>query len=353
MKNSEKFYFFLYFILNFFCYIIVLISLNISTIKFTISFHFIQIISSTLSLLFLYKTRNHPGYIQKDKSLIKEEELKETNDETKDEIEEEIKEEIKEERKEETKNEMKEEMKEEIKEETNIETKNESIVESKNEISLNISSETSPILILNLMPHNGCDICKIEKLPLRSQHCEKCDKCVRGFDHHSWILAGCIGENNRLTFILFLVFQFISIIYSAYSVLKLLNNNDDNESLIYFFTFLFSIMCLFGIIFFWIFIYHFYLLITNQTTYEIFNDSECPYLSIFVFERNKILAQRGIVVEFNAKLRPFDIGIINNIYIYLIKMFNKDNEIRWEEIYYENLKTTNLSLACCDKLIQN
>lgn len=340
MKNSEKFYFFLYFILNFFCYIIVFISKIKSNIKFSKIFHFIQFISSTLSLLFLYATRNQPGYIQKDKSLIKGEELKETNDETKDEI------------KEEDMDEIKDKIKEEIKDETKNETKNEQ-VEAKNEISIDINSETSPILILNLMPHNGCDKCKIGKLPLRCQHCERCDKCVRGFDHHSWILAGCIGENNRLTFILFLLFQFISIIYSTYGVLILLNNNDDSESLVYFFTFLFSIMCLFGIIFFWIFIYHFYLLITNQTTYEIFNEAECPYLSIFIYERNKILSQRGVVVEFNTKLRPFDIGIINNIYIYLIKMFNKGNEIKWEEIYYENLKTNNLSLSCFDKLIQN
>ena len=297
MEKSEILYYFLYFILNFLCYFLVIFTQSKSFISFPFSFHFFQLFSSCLSLLILSNSRNQPGYIDKDKD---------------------------------------------IKNEDNKETKNK----------LNPIDESIPIVTFNLMPNNGCKICKISKLPLRSHHCEKCEKCVKGFDHHCWILAGCVGENNRFQFILFLFFQNISIIFSLYGILIMMNNNQRNEELIYILTFLFSIMCLFEIFFFWILIYHIYLLITNQSTLEIFNEEICSYLSIFTIERKKILAQRGIYIINNTKLRPFDIGIINNIYLYLWKMINDKNEIDWEKIYFDNLKAKKISLSCGDKEIQ-
>lgn len=296
MKRSEIIYYFLYFILNFLSYTLVTFFQNKSIISLPLSFHFKQIFSSNLSIFFLFLTRNKPGYIEKDKNI--EEEKKETRNET------------------------------------------------------NINAESSPIVNINLMPNNGCEICQIKKLPLRSLHCTKCQKCVKGFDHHFWILAGCIGENNRFSFILFLLFQNLSNIFSSYGILKILNNQE-NEGLTYIFTFLFSIMCLIEIIFFWIFIYHIYLLITNQSTYELFNEEKCPYLSIFIIERQKLLAQRGIFIVNSSKPRPFDIGIKNNICLYFNKMFNSEKNIKWEELYFNNLRTNQVKLNCGDREIRN
>ena len=82
-----------------------------------------------------------------------------------------------------------------------VKEKNSYITSSKsrenNEIKL---SENEPIIKSNLMLNIGCDICKIDKIPLRSHHCDICNKCVKCFDHHCWILGGCIGENNKLVF---------------------------------------------------------------------------------------------------------------------------------------------------------
>ena len=291
--DKEKIFYFLYFILNFQSHWIVIIYCLKSIIKLSFKYHFFQLLSSILSLLILHVTRNKPGYIYKNENLEKKV----------------------------------------VKNETNL------------------NKETSPIFNFNLNPNNDCKICEINNLPLRSQHCIKCGKCIRGFDHHIWILAGCVGENNRFKFILFLFFENISICLSLYGILTIMNNQR-NEGMTYFLTLLFSFICLIGIFFFWIFIYHIYLLITNQTTYEIFNEEKCPYLSKFNVERTKILAQRGIILN-NPKLRPFDTGFINNIILYFKKMINSETEINWENIYFENLKSIKVNLNFVDKLSQS
>lgn len=304
MMKSEKIFYLFYFILNFLSYILVIISIFLLNISSSYLYHCVQLTSSCLSLLILVKTRNKPGYLEKDKNQSEEQLPKEKDS------------------------------------------------SSSNEQNPNINLEATPIMYINLMPDNGCEICHILKMPLRSHHCEKCERCVKGFDHHCWILAGCIGENNRFAFIIFLLFQTISIICSAIGIEKIMRRQNI-EGIIYILTLLFSFMCLFGIIFFWIFIYHLFLLFTNQTTYELFNEDQCPYLAIFTLERNKILAQRGIIVNNNFRFRPFDVGFKRNLSFYFKKMCNKRNKIKWEDIYFENLKTNRINLNCCDKAILN
>ena len=300
MENSEIFYNILYLILNFLAYNITIIYEYYSNLQLSYSYYICQIIASVLSLLFIWLTRNKPGYL-----------INIPNNEIKNEIKNEV----------------------------------------KNEKIFNV--ESSPIVEINLNPYNGCDICKIPKLPLRTIHCPKCQKCVLGYDHHFWLLAGCIGERNRFKFILFLFFENISLIYSLYAILKILNNLE-SEGMLYFTVLIFSLMSLIEIIFFWVFLYHIYLLITNQTTYEIFNEENCPYIKLFTLERDKILQQRGIKIVTNSKAKPFDKGIFINIFIYFMRMFtSEEKKIKWEEIYFENLKTNRINLNCGDKQIQN
>lgn len=282
METSEIIYYSLYIILNFLSYLFVVISKFESVIIISVKYHIIQLLSSYLSLYFLKKTRNNPGYI--DKKRISQE----------------------------------------------------TITNELNELAINY--EDSPILTINVIPSNGCDICNISKLPLRSNHCPICQKCVKGFDHHFWILAGCIGEKNHSNFIVFLFFQNISLICSCFGIIKIINYQD-KEILEYYLIFYFSIICLIEVFFFFIFCYHIFLLLSNQTTYEIFNEDECPYLSAFTYERNKILCQRGIQVNNDSRYRPFDAGIIANICLFIIKLFNSDYPIRWDDIFLDNLKT--------------
>lgn len=294
MKICDKCYFLFYFILNFLSVILIIIFELLTTKFVSQKFHIIQIFTSLLSLTMLIITRNKPGYLEKDK--IQEEDLQKKTLSP------------------------------------SVET-------------AHFNFESTPIVHYNLMPSNGCETCKISKLPLRSHHCEKCERCVKSFDHHCWILAGCIGENNKVEFIIFLFFQTLSLICSSIGITKIMSRQI-NEGTIYILTFIFSILCLLGIIFFWIFIFHLYTLFTNQTSFELFNNDQCPYLALFSLERNKILTQRGIILNNNFRYRPFDVGFKRNLNLYLDKMFHKKNEIKWEEIFFENLKTNHISLNC-------
>ena len=294
MKICDKCYFLFYFILNFLSFILIIIFELLTTKFVSQKFHIVQLFISLLSLIMLIITRNKPGYLEKDK--IQEEDLQKKTLSP------------------------------------SVET-------------AHFNFESTPIVHYNLMPSNGCETCKISKLPLRSHHCEKCGRCVKSFDHHCWILAGCIGENNKVEFIIFLFFQTLSLICSSIGITKIMSRQI-NEGTIYILTFIFSILCLLGIIFFWIFIFHLYSLFTNQTSFELFNTDQCPYLALFSLERNKILTQRGIILNNNFRYRPFDVGFKRNLNLYLDKMLHKKNVIKWEEIFFENLKTNHISLNC-------
>ena len=217
------------------------------------------------------------------------------------------------------------------------------------EITLSDSSiklKYTPLMIMKLMPCNGCKHCKIMELPLRSYHCPTCERCIRTYDHHCKLIGNCIGENNHLSYVLFLFNQSITFILGIIGLIKR-----------YFFQINFVIKILIiiyiGIIFFFIsififnFIFHMYLLITNQTTFEIFCKEKCPYLAIFKQERKKIYTERGIEIKDELSFRPFDSGIKKNIGYAFFKLFNTYDKMKWEDIYFANLKTNHVSFSYC------
>ncbi|KAF8569946.1 hypothetical protein P879_02402 [Paragonimus westermani] len=54
-----------------------------------------------------------------------------------------------------------------------------------------------------------CTTCLVQK-PLRSKHCASCDRCVARFDHHCPWIYNCVGMNNHVYFMLYLVFTSFS-----------------------------------------------------------------------------------------------------------------------------------------------
>jgi hypothetical protein len=220
----------------------------------------------------------------------------------------------------------------------------------------NISLSSSSLFITksDLVINENCDICNITNLPLRSHHCKRCGTCALTYDHHCKFINICIGENNHIIFIFFLFFQTTSIVVALYGLFKTINVFlEKNEKSKYsdiplpIFFFIFILLFFFGYCGI-LFLFHCYLICTNQTTYEIFYTEKCPYLSIFKAERNKILNERGIEVKPTYAYHPFDSGIINNVKLFVNKMFNNKNRINWEEKYFENLKTNNIYKNFCD-----
>jgi hypothetical protein len=216
------------------------------------------------------------------------------------------------------------------------------------EITLSDSSiklKYTPLMIMKLMPCNGCKHCKIMELPLRSFHCPICQRCIRTYDHHSKLIGNCIGENNHLVFILFLFSQSTTFILGIFGLIKRYFIQT------YFIRILIiayiSIFSFIVSIFAFTIILHVYLLITNQTSYEIFYKENCPYLRIFKQERMKIYTERGIEIKDELSYSPFDSGIKKNIGYAIYKLFNTYDKMKWEDIYFANLRTNHVNFSFC------
>jgi palmitoyltransferase len=208
-----------------------------------------------------------------------------------------------------------------------------------------IKLKYTPLMIMKLMPCNGCKFCKISELPLRSNHCEKCERCIRKYDHHCKLIGGCIGENNHLVFVLFLFTQSLIFVLGIFALIKRLSVQQNFIKFLMFGYIAITgfIVSVFGIYF----IFHIYLLLTNQTTYEIFHKNQCPYLRIFKQERIKIYLDRGIELGANFSFHPFDSGIRKNLGYAFYKLFNTDG-MKWEDIYFRNLKSNHVKFDYCD-----
>ena len=216
------------------------------------------------------------------------------------------------------------------------------------EIALSDSSiklKYTPLMIMKLMPCNGCKHCKIMELPLRSFHCPTCQRCIRTYDHHSKLIGNCIGENNHFVYILFLFSQSVTFTLGIIGLIKRYFIQQ------YFVKVLIvayiSIISLVVSVFIVAFILHLYLLFTNQTSYEIFYKENCPYLRIFKQERMKIYTERGIEIKDELSYRPFDGGIKKNLGYAFFKLFNTYDKMKWEDIYFANLRTNHVSFSYC------
>ena len=60
------------------------------------------------------------------------------------------------------------------------------------------------------------------------EHCESCDVCVEGNDHHCPWTSKCIGKNNLKCFYMFVVMLFVCIFYGMFAVITVAINETKN-----------------------------------------------------------------------------------------------------------------------------
>eukprot|EP00262_Sarcandra_glabra_P004588 TRINITY_DN15708_c0_g1_i1.p1 TRINITY_DN15708_c0_g1~~TRINITY_DN15708_c0_g1_i1.p1 ORF type:complete len:312 (+),score=17.08 TRINITY_DN15708_c0_g1_i1:54-989(+) len=115
-----------------------------------------------------------------------------------------------------------------------------------------------------------CSYCNIAQPP-RSKHCHDCDKCVLQFDHHCVWLGTCIGQGNHCRFWWYIFEETILCIWTGILYISFVRANISSKT------------C--------------YLVLTNQTTYEL-------------VRRRRIVYLRGVP----SRVNPFSKGICRNVF---------------------------------------
>ncbi|KAJ3672362.1 hypothetical protein LUZ60_007083 [Juncus effusus] len=141
-----------------------------------------------------------------------------------------------------------------------------------------------------------CHHCKIIQPP-RTKHCADCDKCVLQFDHHCAWLGTCIGKGNHCRFWWYVLLETVLGFWTGFLYLTYTRSKTPIEWWKYIIIIMmFVILSISLILLVALLIFHTYLILTNQTTYEF-------------TRRRRIFYFRGIP----EKVHPFSKGMCKNL----------------------------------------
>lgn len=167
-----------------------------------------------------------------------------------------------------------------------------------------------------------CHLCNIEQ-PLRSHHCDFCNRCVLKYDHHCPYLETCIGEKNHRYFWFFLLTTDILAVWSMIICSRSFVSYNDWSSWLHVNKFRLFIMhiliislCATTILF----CIHSFFALTNSTTWERVSRHRITYLNRLPDE----------------DLNPFHQGYCRNFFHSFL--CHRVEERHWDIVYKKNLE---------------
>jgi palmitoyltransferase len=182
---------------------------------------------------------------------------------------------------------------------------------------------------LSLRYSKACLKCEINA-PIRSKHCKKCDRCVQKYDHHCFFFGKCVGMNNHVLFCVFITIVFASSTFAAFLLIRdMFYTNDDwfrqNSYLIpaLLISIVFIAICG-GLV-----VFHTFLILTNQTSFEYFKSHSIWYLNQDLYY-------------------PFNGGTLHNVSQFFRSAFYPSEcQQRDERQYLIYSNTESRSVHCC------
>lgn len=207
---------------------------------------------------------------------------------------------------------------------------------------LESNSTTWTKLVMDMYPPGSsvrnwtCTYCNVVQPP-RAKHCHDCDKCVLQFDHHCVWLGTCIGQGNHCRFWWYICEETALCLWTCILYIMYLKTNISRawwmDAIMIVLLVTLSISLIFLLL---LLLFHSYLVMTNQTTYELVRRRRIPYL-------------RGIP----ERVYPFSKGVCRNLYnfccvwssIYTLESLPTAQELEAKSKPYTCLDV--LSCRCC------
>lgn len=152
-----------------------------------------------------------------------------------------------------------------------------------------------------------CHNCGLAR-PLRSKHCNICNKCIRKYDHHCSWLGTCIGEYNQRDFLFFLLAETILTIAYADAIFQGLPSLRRSRTLAGWLAGNCIAIIALGLLFIFLalllphVVMQMVFVLTNQTSWEFFSRGRINYLE-----------------NVPENVNPFSQGPIKNLYYFCIR----------------------------------